>query len=202
VDRALARQAVVVVRNADGVLPLAAGRRVALVGPVADDPKAMLGTYSFPAHVGAHYPDREMGIEVPSLRASLGELIPGLAYAPGCAITGEDTSGTATRCRRWIPHRHFPVAQTTRPVARLIGYQRVPLEPDEAARVTFTVPADLTSFIGVDDRRIVEPGDVELWFGRSSGDIAATVPVRLTGAIRGVGAARRLAPEVRVDRLP
>ena len=43
---------------------------------------------------------------------------------------------------------HDPVAQTTRPVVRLIGYARVPLEPGEAARVTFTVPADLASFTG------------------------------------------------------
>src|SRR5690606_8769544 len=44
---------------------------------------------------------------------------------------------------------HDPVAQTTRPVTRLIGFARVPLEPGESARVTFTVHADLTSFTGV-----------------------------------------------------
>ena len=43
-------------RNARRSLPLAAGQRVALVGPVADDPMAMLGCYSFPAHVGVHHP--------------------------------------------------------------------------------------------------------------------------------------------------
>ena len=87
----------------------------------------------------------------------------------------------------------------TRPVAWLIGYQRVALEPGEAARVTFTVHADLASFTGLAGQRIVEPGDVELRFGRGVGDIAATVPLRLTGAVREVGPGRRLLSEARID---
>ena len=94
---------------------------------------------------------------------------------------------------------HDPVAQTTQPVVRLIGYQRVPLEPGEAARVTFTVPADLASFTGLAGRRIVEPGDVELRFGRSAQDVTASVPLRLTGAMREVGQGRRLLSEVHLD---
>jgi beta-xylosidase len=94
---------------------------------------------------------------------------------------------------------HDPVAQTTRPVVRLVGFARVPLEPGETARVTFAVPADLASFTGLDGRRIVEPGEVELRFGRSSGDIAAAVPLRLVGGEREVGHHRRLHPEVRIE---
>jgi beta-glucosidase len=382
----LARQAVVLVRNTGGVLPLAVGQRVALVGPVADDSRAMLGCYAFPTHVGVHHPAHGLGIEVPSLREALGELVPDLACAPGCAITGDDRSGiaaavalaadsdvcvlavgdragmfgrgttgegsdaadlrlpgvqselvravlatgtpvvlivlagrpyalgeaadaaagvvyaflpgqrgaqalaevltgavnpsgrlpvTVPRHSGGLPgtyltpklgHRtdvssvdptpafpfghglsyttfewtdagvtgdgawpvdgdvtvhvtirnagqrpgtelvqlylHDPVAQTTRPVVFLVGYQRVPLEPGEAALVTFTVPADLASFTGIDGRRVVEPGDVELRFGRSSGDFAATVPLRLVGALRDVGPGRRLQPDVRVDPAP
>ena len=61
------------------------------------------------------------------------------------------------------------------------------------------MPADLTSFTGRDGRRIVEPGDVELRFGRSSGDPAATLPLRLTGAEREVGVRRQLLTSVRVE---
>jgi beta-xylosidase len=96
---------------------------------------------------------------------------------------------------------HDPVAQTTQPVVRLIGYQRVPLEPGAAARVSFTVPADLASFTGLAGKRIVEPGDVELRFGRNAAEFAAAVPLRLTGAVREVGADRRLLPEVQVDAI-
>ncbi|HET6187694.1 MAG TPA: glycoside hydrolase family 3 N-terminal domain-containing protein [Trebonia sp.] len=405
----LAREAVVVVRNT-GILPLSAGSKVALIGPVADDPMALLGCYTFPSHVGWHHPEYALGVEVPTLREALGALRPGLAYAPGCAVTGDDTSGFAealalaagsdvcvlavgdrpgmfgrgttgegsdasdlrlpgvqqelveavlatgtpvvlvalagkpyalgaaadgasnhgapnhgasnhgaaavayaflagqcgaqavaevltgavnpsgklpvsvprhsgglpsTYLSPKLGHRsqvssvdttpafpfghglsfttfewsdatvagdaaagdaaaepadwpvdgevtvqltvrntgeragtevvqlylHDPVAQTTQPVVRLIGYQRVPLEPGEAARVSFTVPADLTSFTGLAGERIVEPGDVELRFGRSAQDVAAAVPLRLTGAVREVGPDRRLLPEVQIDAI-
>ena len=375
----LARQAVVLVRNT-GVLPIVTGRRVALVGPLADDTMATLGCYSFPAHVGAHA-ELGLGIEVATLREALERTLPDLAFVPGCAITGDDTSGIpaaaaaaaaadvcvlavgdrvglfgrgtsgegsdaadlrlpgaqpelvravlatgtpvvvvvlagrpyalgaaagaaagviyaflpgqrgaqavaevltgavnpsgrlpvsvpwhsgglpATYLSPKLGHRtdvssldptpafpfghglsyttfewcgadgpacwpadgevtarvtirntgprhgtevvqlylHDPVAQTTRPVVRLIGYCRVPLEPGAAAQVSFTVPADLAAFTGVDGRRIVEPGKVELRFGRSSRDIAATVPLCITGQVRELGPDRRLLPEVRVD---
>ena len=391
----LAREAVVVVRNA-GILPLGPGPKVALIGPVADDPMALLGCYTFPSHVGHHRPEFAFGVEVPTLRATLSALRPGLAYAPGCAVTGDDTSGFAeavalaagsdvvvlavgdrpgmfgrgttgegsdasdlrlpgvqqelieavlatgtpvvvvaltgkpyalgsaadaaqavlyaflagqrgaqavaevltgavnpsgklpvsvpghsgglpsTYLSPKLGHRsqvssvdptpafpfghglsyttfewssagaarngtvgdtaaepgawpvdgevtvavtvrntgeragtevvqlylHDPVAQTTQPVVRLIGYQRVPLEPGGAARVNFTVHADQASFTGLAGKRIVEPGDVELRFGRSSADFAATVPLRLTGATREVGPDRRLLPTVLIDAVP
>ena len=53
-DRVLARRAVaesVVVLTNDGTLPLAAGRRVAVLGPSADDPRLLMGDYHFPAHL-------------------------------------------------------------------------------------------------------------------------------------------------------
>jgi beta-glucosidase len=97
---------------------------------------------------------------------------------------------------------HDPVAQTTRPVVRLVGYTRVTLDPGAAARVTFEVPADLASFTGVHGRRIVEPGDVELRFGRSSGEVVAVVRTRLTGDEREVGHQRRLLSLARVEHIP
>lgn len=403
----LAREAVILLRNTGDVLPLAPGRRVALIGPVADDPLAMLGCYSFPLHVGPH-PEHGLGLEIPSLRESLSSLIPDLAYAPGCAVNDGDTSGIAAAAaiaadcdvcvlavgdraglfgrgtsgegcdaadlrlpgvqahlvsavlatgtpvvlvllagrpyalgdevadaaaivyaffpgqrgaqalaevltgavdpsgrlpvsvprdagglpatylapplgRRsevssvdptpafpfgyglcytsfewsdpgvlaegaaaagragsdsvsappdpadpaepaaWpvdgevtvhitIRNRgsrpgtevvqlylHDPVAQTTRPVVRLVGFVRVPLPPGGQARVEFTVPADLASFTGVHGRRIVEPGDVELRFGRSSAHTEAVVPLRLVGPEREVGHERRLTSLARVE---
>ncbi|MEV0614361.1 glycoside hydrolase family 3 N-terminal domain-containing protein [Nonomuraea sp. NPDC050404] len=390
----LARQAIVLLRNDDGVLPLAEGRRIALVGPVADDPMAMLGCYTFPLHVGPH-PEKGLGMELPSLREALGG---DLMYAKGCDITGDDTSGIAEavalaersdvcvlavgdraglfgrgtsgegcdaadlrlpgvqaelveavlatgtpvvlvllagrpyalgpgtdaakavvygffpgqrggqalaevltgavnpsgRLPVGVPrdagglpatylapplgrrsdvssvdptpaypfghglsyttfewsqahvqggvteraadgkvtggvtewavdgevavevtvrnagpragaevvqlYLHDPVAQTTRPVVRLIGYARVPLEAGESARVSFTVPADLTSFTGTRGRRIVEPGDVELRLGRSCAEAVATLPLRLTGPEREVGHRRHLTAPVQIDR--
>ncbi|TDB71820.1 glycoside hydrolase family 3 N-terminal domain-containing protein [Micromonospora sp. KC721] len=382
----LARESVVLLRN-DGVLPLPAGRRVALVGPVADDPLALLGCYAFPNHVGVQHPEHGLGLDIPSLRDELTRLVPGVVHETGCAITGEDTAGIAAAvtaatdadvcvlalgdragmfgrgtsgegcdvsdlrlpgvqadlaravlatgtpvvlvlmagrpyalgsefdaaaaivqafflgqrggqalaevltgavnpsgrlpvsvprdagglpatylspplARRtqvssvdptpaypfghglsyttfdWSDacvlgpvgdlhagsgapaewpvdgevtvritvrntgpragtevvqlYLHDPVAQVTRPVVRLVGYARVPLEPGAAAHVTFDVPADVASFTGRAGRRIVEPGEVELRFGRSSSEVAATVPMRLTGTERPIGHQREL----------
>ncbi|MEV4497695.1 glycoside hydrolase family 3 N-terminal domain-containing protein [Micromonospora arborensis] len=387
----LARESVVLLHN-NGVLPLPTGGRVALVGPSADDPMAMLGCYSFPNHVGVHHSEFGLGLDIPSLRDELARRVPLLSHEPGCAITGDDTSGIpaavaaaaaadvcvlavgdragmfgrgtsgegcdaadlrlpgvqaelvravlatgtpvvvvlmagrpyalgpefdaaaavvqafflgqlggqalaevltgavnpsgrlpvsvprdgggmpSTYLSPPLGHRnkvssidptpaypfghglsyttfewsdavvepanesrddpaawpvdgevrvritvantgdragaevvqlylHDPVAQTTRPVVRLVGYARLPLEPGEAAHVTFGVPADLTSFSGLTGRRVVEPGAVELRFGRSSGETVATLPLRLTGVERQVGHQRELLTSVRVEPL-
>ncbi|MFC7260991.1 beta-xylosidase/alpha-l-arabinosidase [Streptomyces lutosisoli] len=95
---------------------------------------------------------------------------------------------------------HDPVGKVARPVARLIGYARVPLEAGASAEAHFTVPADLAAYTGPDGDRIVEPGALELRLGVSSadGDVRYAVPVTLTGAERVVGPGRRMRCEVRV----
>jgi beta-glucosidase len=57
------------------------------------------------------------------------------------------------------------LASVTRPVAQLLGFQRVSLEPGASAVVTFTVPTTRLAFSNRDYVRVVEPGDVELWVG-------------------------------------
>jgi beta-xylosidase len=79
---------------------------------------------------------------------------------------------------------HDPAASVTRPVVRLIGFARVPLAAGSAARVRFEVPASVTSFIGPDLTRIVEPGEIELRIGASSEDIRLTAAVTMTGPVR------------------
>lgn len=97
----LAREAVVLVANrADGVgglpaLPLRTGARLAVVGPLADDPMAMLGCYSFPAHVGVRHPDVPMGIDIVTVLAALRERADVVATASGCDVTDPDRSGIA-----------------------------------------------------------------------------------------------------------
>ncbi|MGX1163093.1 beta-xylosidase [Arthrobacter sp. SLBN-100] len=87
---------------------------------------------------------------------------------------------------------HDPVASVVRPVQKLVGYARVPLEPKASARVSFTVPADVTSFTGRDGKRIVEAGNLELRFGASSGDIRLSASITLTGETRTVDHTRSL----------
>lgn len=76
-NRALARevaaQSLVLLSNRKfrdaPALPLEPVGSLAVVGPLADDPFAMLGCYSFDAHVGASHPEVPMGISVPSVAA-------------------------------------------------------------------------------------------------------------------------------------
>jgi len=74
---------------------------------------------------------------------------------------------------------HDPVASVTRPVAQLLGFARVPLEPGTSRRVTFDVPAQRFAFTDRGLRRIVEPGRVEVWIGRDA-ETAATERAALT----------------------
>lgn len=382
----LAREAVVLLTNQGSTLPLAPGARVALVGPLADQPMAMLGCYSFPAHVGVHHPDHAVGIDIPSVRTALAEHHD-VTYARGCDVSDPDTSGIAEAVERArdadvcvvavgdraglfgrgtsgegcdasdlrlpgvqaelveavlatgtpvvlllltgrpyalghladeaaavvqaffpgqlggvalaeiltgavspsgrlpvsIPadpgsqpgtylspplgHRssvssvdptaafpfghglgyasiswgeasvvgagpgdraawdvdgevqvevtlentgdvggadvvqlylHDHVAQVTRPVVRLVGYARVALEPGESRRVTFTVHADLTSFVGLAGHRVVEPGDVDLLVSSSSTDVSTTLGLRLVGEERRADHTRELVTGVEV----
>ena len=382
VARRIAEEAVVLVRN-DGVLPLAAPRRIALIGPNADDPYAVLGCYSFPSHVGVRYPELPIGLSLPTLKEALAAEFPdavidhvrgtsvdggetdeiedavaaaraaevvvlalgdraalfgrgtsgegcdadtlalpgaqqqlldaviasgtpvvvtllagrpyalgeapdtagaileafflgeegtsalagvlsgrvnpsgrlpvsipaqagaqpatylaaplarrntvsnidptpafpfghGLGYAPfewtdpQASVESVDTDQTITVSIRVANvgerdgvevvqlYLHDPYASVVRPTQRLIGFARVPLAAGAAARVSFEVHPDLTSFTGRDGRRIVEPGAIELGFGWSSGEIVEAVPVLLTGPVRVVDHTRRLHPRVEV----
>lgn len=130
-QRALARRSVaesaVLLKN-DGVLPLGPKlRRVALIGPGADDRRLLQGDYHYPAHQEMIYlaPPRQadsslIGGEdytphaggafaagayytphitpLAGLRAALGEAVE-LHYAKGCEVIGDDRSGFAAAAK-------------------------------------------------------------------------------------------------------
>ncbi|MEU0305783.1 beta-glucosidase [Streptomyces cyaneofuscatus] len=105
-NRALARrvaeQAVVLLRN-DGTLPLPADApagapaRIALIGPNADTPTAVLGCYAFPVHVGGQHPEAPLGIELPTLYEACAAEFPHseIVTARGADIDGPDSGGFA-----------------------------------------------------------------------------------------------------------
>jgi beta-xylosidase len=370
--RRVAEEAIVLVKN-DGILPLAAPGRLALIGPTADDAMTMLGCYSFPSHVGAHHPELPLGVDIPTVFASVAAEFAAsdVTFTPGCTVDGTDDSGIAEavasaaqadvvvvalgdraglfgrgtsgegcdaeslrlpgrqedllealldtgtpvvvfvdsgrpyslgtaparaaaivqaffpgeeggvavarvlsgavnpsgRLPVSIPARaggqpwtylsqklalasevsnqdptpaypfghglgyttfqwtdltgpaqleaatdgaievelavantggrqgteivqlyvHDPVASVTRPVVKLVGFRRVPLEPGQTATVRFRIPADVTSFVGPALTRIVEPGELELRFGSSSAEPRLTRTASLTGPVRTLG---------------
>jgi beta-xylosidase len=94
--RRLAEEALVLVSN-DGTLPLASPRRIAVIGPNADDPYAMLGCYSFPAHVVTQHPGVAMGIRIPTLLDALRDEFPDaeIVHAQGTSVDGGEIDGIA-----------------------------------------------------------------------------------------------------------
>uniref|UniRef100_A0AAU3I1V4 Glycoside hydrolase family 3 C-terminal domain-containing protein n=1 Tax=Streptomyces sp. NBC_01393 TaxID=2903851 RepID=A0AAU3I1V4_9ACTN len=93
--RKLAEESVVLLDNADGVLPLAPDTRIAVVGPRAADPLAMLGCYSFPSHVLTHHPEVPAGVDIPTVLDSLRAELPDakVTFAQGCEVSDADRSG-------------------------------------------------------------------------------------------------------------
>jgi beta-glucosidase-like glycosyl hydrolase len=77
-------------------------------------------------------------------------------------------------------------ASMTRPVAQLLGYQRVTLDPGEEAVVDFDVPTARLAFTGLRHERIVEPGRVELWVGPSCAAKETETEITFTGAVHRV----------------
>jgi beta-xylosidase len=94
-----------------------------------------------------------------------------------------------------------PVSSVVRPVRWLAGFARAPLEPGAAARITFRVHADRTSFTGQDLTRIVEPGTIAVTLGGSSADLPLAGSFGLAGAVRTLGIDRVLGTPVSVKKL-
>lgn len=80
------------------------------------------------------------------------------------------------------------VGSVTRPVAQLLAYQRVTLEPGESATVAFSVPTSRLAFTGRDGHRIVEPGAVDLWVGGSCAERDTETRIELVGAVHPITA--------------
>lgn len=76
-------------------------------------------------------------------------------------------------------------ASVTRPVAQLLGYHRLELEPGATATVRLTVPPARLAFTGRDGRRVVEPGELRLWTGTPA-DAGRATATELVGSVREV----------------
>ena len=80
-----AEKSMVLLKN-DGLLPLGKKEKIALIGPLADDPMGMLGGYAFPVHLvlSEH---KDSATDLTTLRGRLEELYgDSLIYSKGCDI--------------------------------------------------------------------------------------------------------------------
>ncbi|WP_405424166.1 glycoside hydrolase family 3 N-terminal domain-containing protein [Pantoea stewartii] len=93
VARTVATQSITLLEN-NGILPLKTGARVAVVGPCADDPLALLSGYSFPVHlIISDMLEETSQVTTPlaALQHYLGEQQ--VRYAKGCHIIETRTAG-------------------------------------------------------------------------------------------------------------
>ena len=83
--------------NRDATLPLRSDARIAVIGPLADDPLAFFGCYSMPRHLGGRYPEAAAAPASASVLAALRAELPAaeISYAAGCAVRDPDRSGLA-----------------------------------------------------------------------------------------------------------
>lgn len=92
-------------------------------------------------------------------------------------------------------------ASLVRPVRELKGFKRIRLRPGESARVTFTVPTDVLSFTGLDNARVLEPGDFDFMIGTSSRDIHFHQILRVEGSPKKLEKTWRMFTDVEVKKI-
>ena len=92
--RQVATRAITILDN-NGILPITGTKKLAVIGPTADDPLAVLGDYSFPVHL--IWKDMEEAVSsvitpLQGLQAAFGA--EQVIYARGCNILDERRSGS------------------------------------------------------------------------------------------------------------
>ena len=115
--------------------------------------------------------------------------------APALADTGDrvviEVAVTNTGSRAGADvvqvYSHDVAACVTRPTRQLLAFARVEVEAGQSVRVRFSVPPARFAFSGLDLRRIVEPGEIQVWVGAHCLDDADRHSITFTGGVFEVG---------------
>ncbi|WP_375231884.1 beta-glucosidase [Curtobacterium sp. MCPF17_003] len=96
---------------------------------------------------------------------------------------------------------HDVHGSVTRPEVQLLGYARVALAAGEFARVRFRVPVQRFAFTDRRMRRVVEPGDVQVWVASHAAVSRPGGPVAAGGIVAsGDGPVRHPVPGTATER--
>ena len=106
-----------------------------------------------------------------------------IATSGGEVTVSADVENTGTRPGDEVVQLYVRdvEASVARPVLELRGFRRVTLQPGECRTVSFTLSAEQFAYVGVDHRRVVEPGAIEIHVGTSSADLPLAATLRLVG---------------------
>ncbi|MCS6550529.1 glycoside hydrolase family 3 C-terminal domain-containing protein [Curtobacterium flaccumfaciens pv. flaccumfaciens] len=96
---------------------------------------------------------------------------------------------------------HDVHGSVTRPEVQLLGYARVALAAGESARVRFRVPVQRFAFTDRRMRKVVEPGDVQVWVASHAAASRPGGPVTAGGIVAsGDGPVRHPVPGTATER--
>ena len=90
-------------------------------------------------------------------------------------------------------------ATVARPVLELRGFRRVSLAPGERRMVSFRLSAEQFAYVGADYRRVIEPGTIRLFAGRSATDLPLSADLELIGPTIELAARHRYLTETTLD---
>ena len=95
-----------------------------------------------------------------------------LTFDPGTLIATVDVTNAGDVAGEEVVqvYMHDVVASVIRPVKQLIAFTRVSLQPGETKTVTIQLKRDDFSLVDREEKRVVEPGEFELFVGHSSKD--------------------------------
>jgi beta-glucosidase len=115
--------------------------------------------------------------ELSGLRTSAAELRSGDAITIECDVVNQ---GRVAGEETLLLFVRDPVASVARPLLELKGMAKIALEPQGAGSVGFTLATEDLIFLGPDLTPCLEPGDIELYVGRTADkDAALKTSIRL-----------------------
>jgi beta-glucosidase len=96
-----------------------------------------------------------------------------------------DVTNTGTRAGDEVVQLYVrdEEASVARPVLELRGFQRLHLAPGECRTVAFRLSTEQLAYVNVDYRRVVEPGSIRVFVGRSSVELPLAAEIALVGPV-------------------
>ena len=144
VARRAALESIILLKN-DGVLPLGTDdrSRIAVIGPTADDPLALLAGYSFPVHLITAGEQARSPVKTPwqAFKERFGSAR--VAYAKGCDIISERRAGTPVYPGDVDMARAVGEERET-PISRDVGQIDEAVRTARSADVAFVFVGDLS----------------------------------------------------------
>jgi beta-xylosidase len=169
--------------NPGGKLPITFPRTVGALPDFYDHKPSDNRTYAFSTRKPL-FPFG-YGLSYTTFRFDHLRLDPAKILVGGRTAVKVDVTNTGTREGDEVAqlYVHPKVSSVTQPVMRLAGFERLSLKPGETKTVELPITPDTLSILGLDMKKVVEPGIYEIMVGPSS-DQTQTADLAVVG-IRG-----------------